>query len=127
MNEDNLMRGSDSYTKYENEVIHKYRDNLNHAESIEDVKKFFSYTMQELMNKVFDGQLDMRYEDVQLSVDNNPGFTISTDLRKKAAFEHVWEDSDLSSIVNRLAESALKRHKHLSGHPEKTNAKFNRH
>ena len=77
------MRTNDSYTKYENEVIHKYRDNLNHAESVEDVKKFFSYTMQELMHKVFDGKLDMRYEDVQLSADNKAGFTISDTLLQK--------------------------------------------
>ncbi len=120
------MRGSDSYTKYEKEVIHKFRNNLNHAESVEDVKKFFSYTMQELMNKVFDGQLDMHYEDVQLSVDSKAGFTISNALKRKAAFAHAWEDSDLSSIMSRLAESALHRFRHLSGHPEKTNAKFNR-
>lgn len=121
------MRGSDSYTKYENQVVRKYRDNLNHAESVEDVKKFFSYTMQELMNKVFDGQLDLRYEDVQLTVDRNPIYTISNELKQQTAFEHVWQDSDLSNIVNRLAESALNRFRHLSGNPEKTNAKFNRH
>ena len=120
------MRGSDSYTKYENEVIHKYRNNLNHAESVEDVKKFFSYTMQELMAKVFDGKLDMHYEDVQLCVDNKAGFTISNALKQKTAFGQVWEDSDLSSIMSRLAESASNRFRHLSGHPEKTNAKFNR-
>ena len=121
------MRGSDSYTKYENEVIHKYRDNLNRAESVEDVKKFFSYTMQELMDKVFAGQVNMRYEDVQLSVDSNPAFTISSTLQQQTAFEHVWEDSDLSSITKRLAESALHRFRHISGNPEKTNAKFNLH
>lgn len=121
------MRGSDSYTKYENEVIHKYRDNLNHAESVEDVKKFFSYTMQELMHKVFDDQIDIRYEDVQLAVNGNPGYKISSELKQKAAFAQVWEDSDLSSIVSRLSESALHRFRHLSGHPEKTKAKFNRH
>lgn len=121
------MRGSDSYTKYENEVIHKYRDNLNHAESVEDVKKFFSYTMQELMHKVFDNQLDIHYEDVQLSVNGNPGYSISSELKRQTAFAQVWEDSDLPAIVSRLAESGIHRFRHLSGHPEKTKAKFNRH
>jgi len=121
------MRGSDSYTKYENQVVRKYRDNLNHAESVEDVKKFFSYTMQELMDKVFDGQLNLRYEDVQLAVNSNPAYTISNKLRQQTAFKHVWQDSDLSNIVDRMAESALNRFRHLSDNPVKTNAKFNRH
>ena len=121
------MRGSDSYTKYENEVVHKYRDNLNHAESVEDVKKFFTYTMQELMNKVFDGQLDMHYEDVQLSYESEQGFAISNALKQKTAFKQVWQDSDLSFIMSRLAEPALKRFRHLSRNTKKTNSKFNRH
>lgn len=121
------MRGSDSYTKYENEVVRQYRHKLNHAESVEDVKKFFSYTMQELMDRVFDGQLRTRFEDVQLSVNSNPGYTISDTLQKHAAFERVWSDSDLSSIFDRMAASAVNRFRHLSTHPEKTNSKINRH
>lgn len=121
------MRGSASYTKYENEVIHKYRDNLNHAESVEDVKKFFSYTMQELMHKVFNGQLAMNYEDVQLNPDAGDLFTISENLRRQGDFDHVWTVSDLPSIISRMASSAVNRFNHLQGHPEKTNSKFNRH
>ena len=44
-----------SLTKYEHEVIPGLRDQLNHAESVEDVKKFFDYSMRELFDRVFDG------------------------------------------------------------------------
>ncbi len=121
------MRGTDSYTKYENQVVRQYRHKLSHAESVEDVKKFFSYTMQELMDRVFDGQITTHFDDVQLEVSGKTGYVISDNLQKQAAFEQAWSESDLSCIVSRLAESALHRFRHLSTNPEKTNAKFNRH
>lgn len=121
------MRDSVSYTKFEHQVVHKYRDNLNHAESVEDVKKFFSYTMQELIHKAFAGQLSVNYEDVQLGVDAGEPLIISESLRQQGEFERAWSASDLPLIMTRLAKSAQNRFSHLQTHPEKTNAKIHRH
>jgi len=121
------MSAAVSYTKFENQVIHKFRNNLNHAESVEDAKKFFNYTMLELMQKVFDGQLTIEYEDIQLGLYAEKPFIISEALRQKDEFDHVWSTSDLPSIVARLATPALHRFNHLKANPEKTKSKINRH
>ena len=121
------MSGSISYTKFENQVIHKFRNNLNHAESVEDAKKFFNYTIRELMQKVFDGQLTINYEDIQLGLDPEKPFIISEALRQKDEFAHVWSVSDLPLIVSRLATPALNRFNYLQANPEKTKSKIKRH
>jgi len=37
-----------SFTKQENELLPDYRNKLNQAESVEDVRKFFIYAANEL-------------------------------------------------------------------------------
>lgn len=121
------MRDSASYTKYENQIVHKYRDSLNHAESVEDVKKFFSYSMQELLQKVCDSQLTVNYDDIQLGLSSGKPFIISEALQQQGAFNRVWSASDLPLIMSRLAVPAQNRFNRLQGHPEKTQSKIHRH
>ena len=45
-----------SFSKYEQELRPELRQNLNIAESTEDVKKFFVYTIQKLFGKVLEGR-----------------------------------------------------------------------
>jgi hypothetical protein len=125
--EDKTMRDSASYSKFENQIIHKYRNSLNHAESVEDVKKFFSYTMQELMHKVFEDKLRVDLADIQLNLDADKPFVISQTLQQHTEFHRIWSTSDLPLIMSRLAIPAQNRFAHLQGHPEKTKAKIHRH
>jgi hypothetical protein len=39
-------------------------------------------------------------------------------------FAAVWQNSDLSNIVQRIADAAGNRHKHLLKNPAKTEAKI---
>jgi hypothetical protein len=43
-----------SYSKYEQELRPELRQNMNIAESTEDVKKFFVYTIQKLFGRVLE-------------------------------------------------------------------------
>ena len=113
-----------SFSKYEQELRPQLRQNLNIAESTEDVKKFFVYTVQKLFDRVMEGKEAFTYEDIRLEPLQESGFIISDRLRADPAFDTVWKNSDLSNIVKRIADAAGKRHKHLKKNPEKSEAKI---
>jgi hypothetical protein len=113
-----------SFSKYEQELRPELRQNLNIAESTEDVKKFFVYTIQKLFGRVLEEKEAFRYEDIQLAPEEESGFIISDKLLSDAEFATVWRNSDLSNIVARIAETAGNRHKHLQKNPAKTEAKI---
>ncbi|MFW6415347.1 MAG: hypothetical protein ACOCZ2_03430 [Thermodesulfobacteriota bacterium] len=117
------MSNQASYRKLEQEIIPSYRDRLNKAESSEDVKKFFNYAAQELFKKIF-SNLDLDYEDISLDPDSNPSYALSEKIRNNPDFISTLNNSDLNQILDKLAESALNRYKHLEKHPERTNAKI---
>jgi hypothetical protein len=113
-----------SFSKYEQELRPELRQNLNIAESTEDVKKFFVYTIQKLFGKVLDGKEPFHYEDIQLAPTEQSGFIISDKLLDDSEFAAAWHNSDLSNIVKRIADTAGNRHKHLQKNPAKTEAKI---
>ena len=113
-----------SFTKDEQDVLPDFRQRINLAESTEDVKKFFVYTVTKLFDRVFAGKIDFVYEDVELQFTGDPYFSVSDRLLSLDEFAVVWDGSDLPNVVARFAKSAIKRCKHLEKHPEKTDAKI---
>jgi len=119
------MEKQESFAKIEQDVRHTFRDNLNNAESDEDVKKFFVYAVRDLMEQAYEGQVTLEYDDISLDLEAAGGFVCSKSLNKDKVFMQVWRNSDLPRIVERMAESALNRIKHLEKkHPDKTEAKI---
>ena len=113
-----------SFTKVEKKLLPKFRENINTAESTEDVKKFFSYTMQELLADVFSGKHSPAYDDVVLEFDKDSCFSISHNVRRLDEYDHTWDNSDLSHIIERFAVIAVRRYNHLETNPEKTESKI---
>jgi len=113
-----------SFSKYEQELRPELRQNLNIAESTEDVKKFFVYTIRKLFGRVLEGKEPFTYEDIRLDPQEQSGFIISIKLLGNPDFEAVWQNSDLSNIVKRIADAAGNRHRHLQKNPAKTEAKI---
>ncbi|WP_029896076.1 hypothetical protein [Desulfohalovibrio reitneri] len=108
-----------SYSKLENALRPKMRERMDQAESTEDVKKFFTYTMRELFNQILEGG-EVEYDDISLAPDSEPGFELSDGLKQRDDFKEAWKDSDLPDIVGRFAETAVKRFVHLDKNPSKT-------
>jgi hypothetical protein len=113
-----------SFTKYEHECLPAFRQRINKAESIEDVRKVFSYTTRVLMEKIFSGEGKFRDDDVTLELSGKSHFSLNNRLFSIEAFRSSWNDSDLPRMVSRFAETAARRIKHLQKHPEKTDAKI---
>ena len=113
-----------SFTKYENRVLPNFREKINKAESSADLEKFFTYTIQEFFKDVFEGEMQFHYEDIKLVWDRKPHYVLSHRLRTSKDFLSLWNESDLSRVVERLAGTAKRRYIHLEKHPEKTDSKI---
>lgn len=113
-----------SFTKYEQELVPDFRRKINEAESTEDVRKFFARTVQELFSKAFEGKRALRYDDIRLDPRKEPFFVLNKEIIGSADVKSVLDNSDLLNVLQRLAQSAARRYKHLEKKPEKTEAKI---
>ena len=115
-----------SFTKYEHQVLPKFREQLNQAESVEDVKKFFIGTIQQFLGLVTDGNLTAAYEDILLIPESESGYSLNSHITNSKEMKGI-ENSDLKAVISRLAEQAVHRHKHLAKNNSKTNLKIKNH
>jgi hypothetical protein len=118
------MTEKQSFTKYENECLPGFRQRINKAESVDDVRRVFAYTTRILVEKIFSGEVKLREDDVALDPSEKSGFSFSDRLFSSKGFQSAWTNSDLPRMVGRFAETASRRIKHLEKHPEKTDAKI---
>jgi len=117
-----------SFTKIEHELIHAFREQINLAESMTDVKRVFSHTAQQLLLKVFNNRVDVKVDDVSLTPGQEPGYALNETLLCNDAFKELWSISDLRQIIERFAFSAAHRYKQLQKHHDDgTASKIGRH
>jgi hypothetical protein len=113
-----------SFSKYEQELLPQYRNRLNVAESTADVQKFFVYTTQELLSRIFEDRLELGYNDVGLQPGHKPQYFLDEKIRAHPEFESLAGESDLLVILDRLASTAAKRYHNLQRHPDKSESKI---
>lgn len=113
-----------SHTRHEQHLRKEFRAKLNTSESSEDVRKLFVNAFRELMSLVFEGALDIRNDDINLDPTEELGFRISRRLNNNRLFREEWDESDLPSIVCRLAETARKRIVRFDKNFDKTESKI---
>lgn len=113
-----------SYVHVERELMHQYRDQLNHAESEEDIKKFFSRTIQHLLSRAMNNEVSVNDYDAVLKPGCSPCYEISDRVAGSAVFKELKDHSDINAVLARFAEPAVKHYRHILGHPEKTEAKI---
>lgn len=94
-----VMKKKFSFTRYEREILPNFRQKISKAESTEDVKKFFVYTVKELFKNVFEGQMEFVYEEFELTPDSKPHYRLSERLLSSKDFKPVWNHSDLPRVV----------------------------
>jgi len=113
-----------SFTKYERKILPDYRQRISSAESTQDVKNFFVYMVGMLFSEIFSDKIWLEESDIKLTPDKAAGYQLSKRLRGKPEFADIWGSSDLSDLLNRMAEVACKRYRHLEKHPERTLSKM---
>lgn len=113
-----------SYSRIEQNLLPGFRQNINHATSTEELKKFFGFAIRELFTGVFKTELEFSPEDVVLAPDVDSRFTLSSRMQANELFTATWRESDLPHIVGRLAETAVNHYRHLAKNPGKTELKI---
>lgn len=113
-----------SYSKVEQNILPGFRQNINHAESTEEVGKYFGFAVRDLITGVFRQEIEAYADDVVLDPDSDSGFSLGERLLANPQFMAAWRESDLPHIVGRLAETAVKHYRHLAKHPGKTELKI---
>jgi hypothetical protein len=113
------MSGMISFTKYEKEIIHHYREALIEAKRIDDVANTFIDTVFKLFKTIVPDLPDNYIEYVGFAPEANKKYIIDNPL--KEYLEDLFEKSDLESIVERLVEMAYNRYKHLVHEKEQKN------
>jgi hypothetical protein len=119
------MTEQQSFTKHENRILPGYREKMNHLESVEDVRKFFHYTVRDLLDSILANKIVLEYNDIAFIPDKKPYYTIHAQLRKNPNFSEVWENSDLPRIIDHIALIAQQHYTHLENkQPGKTESKL---
>lgn len=113
-----------SVVKHENSILPGFRNKISRAESTEDVKKFFVYSIQELLINIFQDNKYQKFDAIQLSAAGAPHFEYNRSMMADNEFSSMWKNSDLPHVIKRMAETAIHRHSHLAKKPEKTTAKI---
>ncbi|MEN8141614.1 MAG: hypothetical protein ABFR97_10365 [Thermodesulfobacteriota bacterium] len=113
-----------SFSKIENKLLPSFRRQMGSAESTEDIKKFYTYTAQELLNLALADKAQISYEDISLLPEEIPHYRLNQDLLTNADFTTLWQGSDLRHVLGRLTDTAMNHYRHLAKNPGKTEAKI---
>jgi len=113
-----------SFRKFEHLIIPHFRQRINEAETSEDVKNAFVQSIKTLIESAFGGRVLPQDEDVQFTPYREPYFFLSQGVLQDESIRTIWKDSDLRNVMERLAESAMNRYRHLARHGEKTDSKI---
>lgn len=114
-----------SFKMHQREVEPHFRNQIEAAESTEDVRKFFERTALDFLRRAIGEQVDVQPGDVLFNTALESGYTLSQRLLESEEFRLVHEDSDLPFILRILSERAVNRYKHLvTKQPDKTEKKI---
>ncbi len=113
-----------SFTKYERKILPDYRQRISSAETTQEVKNFFAYMAAVLLGEIFTENLRLEDNDIELTPGKPAGYQISLRLHNLSEFQTIWESSDLSDMLDRMAEVACNRYRHLEKQPEKIPSKI---
>ena len=113
-----------SVVKHENQILPAFRNKINLAESIGDVREFFSQAMRELLVNIFEDNTFQEFDVISLDPRTAPFFKLDKSTPLPSEFNTLWKNSDLPHVVARLAETASHRHRRLEKKPEKTEKKI---
>lgn len=111
-----------SFNAYEREVEPAYRDLIDKAESTVDIRNFFERTALDFLQETVGDKIDIKSESITFAPDSEQGYRLSTILIEDTEFQNIIEHSDLSNILARFTDRAVKKYAQLDrrqqGKPE---------
>lgn len=100
-----------SFAKYEKEIVHHYRESLMEAKRVDEVANVFIDTVFKLFKTIMPDLPDNYIEYIGFAPETDKKYIFDAQLKKHLS--DLFEKSDLEAIVERLAEMAFNRYKHL--------------
>jgi len=113
-----------SFSHLENEMIHQFRERINHSEDLTDLEKLFSRTAVDLVRKALADEVPVKHDDIVFDPNQNGFFRFSRRLLENNQFGSKLEQSDLGQVLGRFAASAHHRYVHLRRNPKNTESKI---
>lgn len=101
-----------SFVKYEKELIHHYRENLNEAKRVNEVADVFIDTLFELFKMIIP-DLPENYMEYIGFAPENEGKKYVLEGELKDVLKEYFEKSDLKAIIDKFADMAYNRYKHI--------------
>ena len=118
------MNEQQSYIRYQNALIHPYRERLNRAESDQDIKKLYFHIVKDLFIDIFEDDLGLKFHHINLLPDKEPFFRLDSELAEHPKLQAAFEHSDLRLILSTFASQGCHHVLHLQGHPKNTESKI---
>jgi len=116
-----------SFSALENEIHHRLRNDLNHAEDVDDVRKAFALAVRNLLIQAAGEGLRFTDNDIRLlPAEGTWGYELTDAITAAPAYKRAAEGSDLLVIINRFAESACHRYQSVHEHPDKIRARIHK-
>jgi hypothetical protein len=112
-----------SYSALENELRHRLRDDLNHADEVEDVDNAFAFAVRTLLVRATEDNLRFTDRDIRLLPGDKTHYRLSEVITTAAPFQAACAGSDLLVIISRFAEEASHRYTTLHKHADKIRAR----
>lgn len=119
------MNKTASFSKFEKEFSREMRNKINTSEDKIDLENHFSCTVSNMLRKIFeDKNIRITNGDIYFDPSQKHYYRIDGNLLDSKIFKTTWENSDLQSVINRIAASAYHKYVHMKKHPEKTEKKI---
>ncbi len=108
-----------SFNVIANELRHRFRDDLNHAERTRDVENAFALTVRKLLVQALNNSLTFTDNDIRLTPGDGDGYELSAAISASDTFKNAVAQSDLLGLIAQFAEAAAHRHQSLAQHEGK--------
>lgn len=118
------MSTQKSYTQLGNEIRHRLRDQLNHAEYAPDVKSAFVHSVRDLLLAIFGDSIRFVEGDIEFKPQAEPYYVLTTVISAAPEFQAAQADSDLDQVIGLFAEQAAHRDQQIRGNPDKIRARI---
>ncbi|HEY1406738.1 MAG TPA: hypothetical protein VF857_09030 [Spirochaetota bacterium] len=120
------MKGAPSYSSLEHAALHAMRRAINNSKDVVELRNQFSYVVTDFLLEVFsDTGMTIRQDDITFnSRQPTLPFTVSSRLSQIPSFSERWDNSDMSGIIRKFADTTYHRYLHLERQQRKSQLKI---
>lgn len=119
------MSKQKSFSQLEKKFLRQFREEVNNAENLSDLRNHFSYTITNLLVQALDAyDIGISEEDIKFDPESDNHYEISKNLKNNKYFQQTCKQSDLINVIDRFADTAYHHYIHINKHTERTNKKI---